>query len=102
MQTPNAESPLGYFQAAAGTFDTAKTLAAAGITIPAGTALVMIQTEAQAIRWRDDGTNPTAAVGYPLPVAAELRYTSRSPSALRIIAQTAGAILNFAFYGAGA
>ena len=90
---------LGYAQAAAGTFDTAKTLATASISIPAGTALVYIKCEAQAIRMRDDGTAPTAGVGYPLAVATEFVYTAAQLSQLQIISQVAGAIVNFWFYG---
>lgn len=90
---------LGYQQAAAGVFDTAKALATAGITIPAGAALVYIKCEAQAIRMRDDGTAPTAGVGYPLAVATEFVYTAAQLSQLQIIAQVAGAVLNFWFYG---
>jgi hypothetical protein len=94
-----AEKPLGYAQAAAGTFDTAKTLAVAGITVPDGTALILIVAEAQAIRWRDDGIAPTTTVGQPLAVSTELRYTARGSRALQIISQAAGAIVNFVFYG---
>lgn len=96
-----AEKSLGYAQAPAGTFVTAKTLAVAGIAIPAGASLCVISCEAQAIRWRDDGTAPTTAVGMPLAVATELRYTARNLASMQIIEQVAGAIVNFNFYGQG-
>jgi hypothetical protein len=84
----------GYQQFAAGSLATAQPL-----TFPAGCSVALIIPEAQAVRWRDDGTDPTAAVGQPLAVGAELRYDSCSISAFRVIAQTAGAILNVVYYG---
>jgi hypothetical protein len=91
-----AERPLGYQQFAAGTIDAASALA-----IPEGCSLILIVAEAQAVRWRDDGTDPTATIGQPLAVGVEMRYTSRSPTRLKFIAQVAGAILNVTYYGQG-
>lgn len=92
-----AEQPLGYAQSGAVDASTLISSLAFGSNpagIPAGTTLIIIQPQTQAIRWRDDGTAPTAAVGYPLAVGAELRYTGRGMSALRVISQSAGAIVN--------
>lgn len=91
-----AEKPLGYQQ-----IDAATLAAATALTIPEGCSMILIQPEAQGVRWRDDGTDPTAAVGYPLAAGGELYYTSRSPTRLRFIAQAAGAILNVQYYGQG-
>lgn len=74
----------------------------AGAGIPVGTTDLLIQPQAQAIRWRDDGTAPTATVGYPLAVGAELRYNGQNLAALRVISQAAGAVVNVAAYGTGA
>ena len=63
------------------------------------TAFISIIPEAQAVRWRDDGIDPTATVGQPLAVGQELRYDSRSMAKLRIIAQVAGGIINVTSYG---
>lgn len=71
--------------------------AAAGI--PAGTQLLIIQPQTQAARWRDDSTAPTAAVGYPLAVGAELRYDANGFASLAFISQVAGCILNVLAYG---
>jgi hypothetical protein len=84
----------GYQQFAAGSID-----AATALTVPDGTSLALIIPAAQAVRWRDDGVNPSATVGQPLAVGSELRYDSVSISAFRVIAQTAGAILNVTYYG---
>lgn len=96
-----ADRALGYVQAAAGAVDTAVTLASLlpGGVVPPGTSMVLITPEAQAIRFRDDGTAPTATVGFPLAVGTSLRYTSGNLPGLRLIAQTAGAIVNIALYG---
>lgn len=85
---------LGYVQFTAGTID-----AATGLTVPAGASFAMITPEAQAIRWRDDGTNPTAAVGQPLAVGSELRYDANGLGRIKFISQVAGAILNVTFFG---
>jgi hypothetical protein len=92
-----AEVPLGYVQFAAGSID-----AATALSPPAGTSLIWIQCEAQAVRWRDDGTNPTAAVGQPLAVGVMLAYTGQKMAQLKFISQVAGAILNCTYYGQGA
>jgi predicted hotdog family 3-hydroxylacyl-ACP dehydratase len=74
---------------------------AVGLTIPTTSqqkpTQCIITCETQAIRWRDDGVNPTATVGYPLAVGAELRYDGNLP-AIRFIEQTASAVLNVSYY----
>lgn len=100
MQGFVAEKSLGYFQAAAGAVDAAVTLASlAGGSIPAGATKVVITVGAQAVRWRDDGTAPTAAIGMPLAVGATLVYEYRDLASIRVISQVAGAILDMTFYG---
>lgn len=95
-----ADKSLGYFQAAAGTVDAAATLASlVGGSIPAGTTCVKIAVSAQAIRWRDDGTAPTSAVGMPQAIGTVLDYQGRDLANLRFISQVAGAVLDITFYG---
>ena len=72
--------------------------ASTGLSIPAGTTLILVTPETQAVRWRDDGTAPTGSVGYPLPVGAELRYIAEQMAALRFIEQLPSAKLNVVFY----
>jgi hypothetical protein len=94
---------LGYAQFAAGGVD-ASTLVStaqfAGLAagIPIGTTKILINCAAQAIRWRDDGTAPTAAVGYPLATGVDLVFTGDF-NKLRLIAQVAGAVVNMVAYG---
>jgi hypothetical protein len=98
-----AEKPLGYGQFAAASIDAStllSTITVGGVAgIPEGTAMVRIVPEAQAIRWRDDGTAPTTAIGQPLAVGAELIYTGNGLKNFRVIGQVANAVLNVTFYG---
>lgn len=89
-----AEAQLGYAQILAAALATPQAL-----TIPAGTVLILVTPEVQSVRWRADGTAPTATVGYPLSVGSEARFTLKQMAALQFIAQTAGAILNVYFFG---
>jgi hypothetical protein len=97
-----AESPLGYAQLTsidASTLVSSATFGSAiAAGIPAGTQILLITPQTQAIRWRDDGTAPTATVGYPLAVGQELRYTAHAQNALRVISQVAGAAINIVAY----
>lgn len=85
---------LGYVRI---TIDTVQSIG----TIPANTEYFLVIPEGQNARWRDDGTNPTASVGQPLAIGAELKYDSKSAPSLRFIGQAAGSILNITFYGRG-
>lgn len=67
-------------------------------TPPAGTRRTIIQAEAQALRWRDDGTNPSATVGMTIPAGGELRYDGSDMSLIKLIAASAGAIANISYY----
>ena len=55
---PGAYAPLGYQQITAGTLASATPL-----TVPAGATIAVVESEAASVRWRDDGTAPTATVG---------------------------------------
>jgi hypothetical protein len=97
------EVPLGYAQSGAvdaGVAISSLTFGSAATAgIPIGTWLLLIQPQTQAIRWRDDGVAPTATVGYPLAVGAELRYTGQGQQNLKVISQVAGAIVNVLAFG---
>lgn len=78
----------------------ATTSSAASLTsggIPQSATQVAITAEAQAIRYRDDGVAPAAAVGMPLAVGVALNYTG-TLSKLRLIEQTGSAKANLLFY----
>jgi hypothetical protein len=90
------EKPLGYQQITS--LATAQSLA-----VPAGTKLIMITPSGAAVRWRADGTAPTATVGYPLSAGVELRFTGTfaSMQALQFIQQSASATLDIAYFANG-
>ncbi len=69
-----------------------------GLTLPFGTTRALIVVESQAVRWRDDGVNPTADVGMLLGIGEELVY-SDNLAAIRFIETTPSAILNISYYG---
>lgn len=89
--TPGNLRPLGYQQITS-------LSSATSLTVPRGAIVALIQPETQAVRWRDDGTAPTASVGMPLAVGETLPYTGYLEN-LRFIEQVASAKLNIAYYG---
>lgn len=82
--------PLGYQQITS-------LSAAEGLTVPSGATVAIIAAEAQAVRYRDDGVAPTASVGMPVAVGGTLEY-SGTLSAMQIIQQTSGGIVNVSYY----
>lgn len=68
-------------------------------TIPAGTETVMLQCTGQNVRYRDDGTNPTAAIGMLLVVNTLYSFTVGQISSMKFIESAATAVLNISFYG---
>jgi hypothetical protein len=70
---------------------------AAGLTPPQGATLALIVPETQNVRWRDDGTNPTASVGMPVFVGASLSYDGDF-NKIKFIEETASAKLNVSYY----
>lgn len=70
------------------------------LTIPTGKAptYVLLQAETQNIRFRDDGTNPTAAIGLRIVKdLAPFKYEG-DPKALAFIEESASAKLNVGYY----
>lgn len=70
---------------------------ATGLTPPQGATLALIVPETQNVRWRDDGTNPTASVGMPIFVGASLSYDGDF-NKIKFIEESASAKLNVSFY----
>jgi hypothetical protein len=87
-----AEKDLGYEQITG--LSSVKAL-----TVPTGTSMVIVTAETQGVRWRGDGTDPTATVGYPLASGNEMVFTAGNFTALRFIEQTASAKLNVYYFG---
>lgn len=87
-----ADKDLGYQQITALSSATA-------LTIPTGRKRAIVMPETQAVRWRADGTNPTATVGYPLAVGAEVEFTLSNLTEIKFIEQTASAKINVYYFG---
>jgi hypothetical protein len=72
--------------------------AAQALTVPTGALEARIQCTTQAVRWRDDGSDPTATVGMLLPVNTDIVYNGRLDK-IKFIEATASAVLNVSYYG---
>jgi len=78
---------------------------AANLTVPQTTpngqngkpVFALIVAEGQAVRWRDDGTSPSASVGMPLAVGIPLQYDGDLTN-IKFIEQVGGAKLNISYY----
>ena len=70
---------------------------ATGLTVPSGATAALIVASTQNIRWRDDGTNPTASVGMPVLVDTYFTYDG-DLNRIRFIEQSSGAVLNVSYY----
>jgi len=71
---------------------------AAGLTVPAAARAALIQAESQPVRWRDDGTAPTASTGMLIDAGETLFYVGNL-GALRFVESQSTAALNVSFYG---
>ena len=58
---------------------------------------MLITPETNTVRWRDDGTNPTASVGMPLAAGVTLQYDGDLKK-IKFIEQTASAKINISYY----
>ena len=94
-----ARIPLGYRQLDVST--TAVSLSDATGGIPSGACRAVVNVEANSIRWRDDGTDPTASVGILQKADTFIELPSiQSINAFVAIRASADAKLNIAYYGA--
>lgn len=82
--------PIGYSQITSLT-------AATGLTVPEGARFALIQPTAQNVRFRDDGTDPTATVGMLIVTNDVLEY-SGDLTKIKFIEAAASAVLNISFY----
>lgn len=66
--------------------------------VPANVRFALIQVEGQPVRWRDDGVNPTIAIGMRLlPTGEGMRYMGDLKS-LRFIEEAASGTVNVTYY----
>lgn len=71
--------------------------ASTALTVPQGATMALIVPETQGVRWRDDGTAPTASIGMPVAAGSFLNYDGNLQN-IRFIQQTASATLNVSYY----
>jgi hypothetical protein len=90
MTVPGNSQPCGYEQIPCD--------AAQSLQVPLNARWALLQAEAQTVRIRDDGADPTASVGFPLLVTGDALVYTGNLKGLRVIAATAGGILNVLFY----
>lgn len=86
------ENPLGYEQVL-----TATLAAATQLNKPAYTKVAYVQVEGGQVRYRDDGTDPSAAVGMLLVDGAVLEYAGNL-STLKFITESGTPKLNVSYY----
>lgn len=80
--------------------------AAASLTVPTRTPngstasprLVLLQCESQSVRWRDDGTSPTASVGMILNVGDQPYPYDGDLNKIKFIETATSAKLNVSYY----
>lgn len=77
--------------------NTVKTLTAPAFPDGMKPQRAIIHCEGQAVRWRDDGQDPSATVGMRLQVGQELEYDA-DVTKIRFIEETASAKLNVSYY----
>jgi hypothetical protein len=90
MTVPGSTRPCGYQRIAA--FSTLQSL-----TIPPNGRWAIIIPSTNAVRYRDDGTNPTATVGMPIAVGQPLEY-SGDLTTFKVIPQSGSATLDIVYY----
>lgn len=85
-----------------GYFQQVGLVAAQGLpSLPVDATLAILTVSGQPVRFRDDGTNPTATVG--MPIAVGQSYTFKGTNALlaatKLIQTTATATVDVSYYG---
>jgi len=86
-------NPLGYAQI------TGISSAVLVPNVPAGTVAFSLQANGASIRWRADGTNPTATVGMLVHNNMAAEFYRFAPTQLRVIETTPTGNVNITFYG---
>ena len=72
---------------------------AVALTVPDHAVKAVVVCTGQTVRYRDDGTSPSATVGMLLTVGVTYEFNS-GLSALKFIQTATTAVLNISYYGA--
>lgn len=70
---------------------------ATALSVPSDTTAALISVTDQNVRWRDDGTSPTASVGMQLLVGATFFFDG-DLSKIKFIEETTSAKINVSYY----
>lgn len=91
---PAGIKPLGYQQITVST-------TAVALTVPANAVRAVLVVEDQPLRWRDDGTDPTASAGFLVKadVVFELHGTLSLNAFKAIRDDSSDAVLSVSYYG---
>ncbi len=68
------------------------------LTVPDNTVFCLIQATTQGVWLTADGTTPSSTNGFPLVAGGTLKYTA-DPKLLKIIEQTASAVIDVWYFG---
>ncbi len=84
-------------------FEQLSTASLSGVTSlspPQGATVALINAEGAAVRWRDDGTDPTATVGMLIPVDLLPFEYWGNLAAIKFITASSSSLLNVSYYRA--
>jgi hypothetical protein len=89
---PGPLTPMGYEKVTA-------LSAAKGLTVPDGARYARIQAEAQAVRYKDDGNNPTSTDGLQIKVGPEFElFYDGDLAEIKFLELAASATLQVLYY----
>jgi hypothetical protein len=92
-------TPLGYAKFSSPSSSTLLSASpAVGVALPADAKYVLLQAETQNIRWRDDGSAPTASEGMLLTAGDPGFWYNGNLAAFRFIQAAAGGVLRASYY----
>ena len=92
-----AVAPLYLYKSAGAAQMGLSVASATGLTTPSGATIAQICVENANVRYRDDGTAPTASSGMPVAAGACFAY-SGPLSVVQFIAQSGSPILDVSYY----
>jgi hypothetical protein len=88
----------GLLTPVAGSQEALGVVTSTALTIPAGATVAMITVETQPVRYRCDGTAPTASLGSLLAVGSTTTFRINGLSACRFIQTTATATMDVEYF----
>ena len=96
-------TPLGYCQftaqSSAQLLSAVTPTSTTTCTPPARATWAQITVETAGVRWRDDGTAPTASIGMPIAAGGVFTYNGNM-GAIQFIAQSGSPVVDISFYDA--